>query len=149
MADLEFKTGGIEPLKANRWIVKMFGTTQKIPEYTFKNWNLKTENIPESKNKGLKLTLSQYNVIHFLMTPEDAIGCKKIKIEFLDPTGQLINYYDMVVVNESFEIKGDYSDGSLLTNEMSFWVKDIKSMIDDKTLENYKKRKEEESTSNK
>jgi hypothetical protein len=125
----------------------MFGTTQEVPKYLFDSWELKTETISENK-KGLKLFLRHRNMVNFLITPEDIIGCKRIKIEFVDPTGVVSNYYDMTVESDNFRVKGDYSDDSLLTHESTYWVKDLISLVDDKTLENYKKRKEKE-TSNK
>lgn len=159
MADLIREFKNYEPLKTNRWVVKMGGVTQEIPEYLFKDFKLESvfikEDTPRSyrdKNKikkALRLSLSQYNTVHFLLRPEDAMECDRIKIEFLDPTGVCLNYYDMKVEIEHFEMIGDYSIDGILTNEFSFWVTDIKSIIvedlDKKTLENYKSRKEQTS----
>jgi len=152
MAELirEFKE--FEPLKSNRWLVKMSGVTQEIPEYLFKDFKLtnvfiKDENYrgkrPKLK-KALKLYLTHYNTVDFLARPEDFMECDKIKIEFLDPTGVVVNYFDMDVEIETYEIVGDYSNDNLLTNKCSFWVKDIKSLLqtdlEEETLKNYKEK---------
>ncbi len=124
------KFGFIEPLKSNSWLVKLSNTLQNIPDYVFNNFKLDTEKI-EVKGKtkqSLKLTLHCYNTVSFLLTPDDVIDVKKIKIDFLDPTGVIVNYYDMVVELEKMSLIGDYGDGSLLTHELVFWVKSLNSI---------------------
>jgi hypothetical protein len=155
MAELLREQKVFEPLKSNRWVVKMGGVTQEIPEYLFKDFRLTTVFVKDEKYRGkkpklkkaLKLDLTHYNTVHFLARPEDIMECTKIKIEFLDPTGVCVNYYDMVVELESYEMIGDYSVDDLLANKCSFWVKDIESVVDKdiekRTFENYKKKKEE------
>lgn len=154
MADLIREFKAFEPLKSNRWVIKMEGVTQEIPEYLFKDFRLTTVFIKDEEHRGrkpklkkaLKLDLTHYNTVHFLARPEDIMECNKIKIEFLDPTGVCVNYYDMDVELESYEMVGDYSISDMLTNKCSFWVKEVRSLLDkdlDKqTLENYKKKKE-------
>jgi len=121
----------IEPLKSNRWVVKLSNTLQNIPEYVFSDFKLETEKI-ETKGKtkqALKLTLHCYNTINFLLTPDDVIDVKKIKIDFLDPTGVVLNYYNMNVELEKMSLIGDYGDDSLLTHELVFWVKTLDSLV--------------------
>ena len=90
-----------EPLRTNRWIIRMDGSNviEKIPEYYFKSFKIENEKIGEgikAKN-ALKLTIEVLNGVNFLLTPDMVMGNKKIKIEFLDPTGVTINYYNMKV----------------------------------------------------
>jgi hypothetical protein len=121
----------VEPLRSKRWLVKLSNTLQNIPEYVFSNFKLETEKI-EIKGKtkqALKLTLHCYNTINFLLTPDDVIDVKKIKIDFLDPTGVVLNYYNMNVELEKMSLIGDYGDSSLLTHELVFWVKNLDSLI--------------------
>lgn len=154
MAELKREFKAFEPLKSNRWVVKMGGVSQEIPEYLFKDFKLTTVFIKDENYRGrkpklkkaLKLDLTHYNTVHFLARPEDIMECTKIKIEFLDPVGTCVNYYDMDVELESYEMIGDYSIDELLTNKCSFWVKHIKSLVDndlgEQTLKNYKEKKE-------
>ena len=117
----------LEPLKSNRWLVKLPNILQNIPEYVFSDFKLDTEEV-EIKGKtkqALKLTLHCYNTVNFLLTPDDVIDVKKIKIDFLDPTGYTVNYYDMIVELEKMSLIGNYGDGSLLTHELVFWVKNL------------------------
>jgi hypothetical protein len=120
----------VEPLRSNRWLVKLSNTLQNIPEYVFSDFKLETEKI-EIKGKtkqALKLTLHCYNTVGFLLTPDDVIDVKKIKIDFLDPTGVVLNYYNMNVELEKMSLMGDYGDSSLLTHELVFWVKNLDSL---------------------
>jgi hypothetical protein len=121
----------VEPLRSNRWVVKLSNTLQNIPEYVFSDFKLETEKI-EIKGKtkqALKLTLHCYNTINFLLTPDDVIDVKKIKIDFLDSTGVVLNYYNMNVELEKMSLIGDYGDSSLLTHELVFWVKNLDSLV--------------------
>jgi hypothetical protein len=127
----KYKFEVVEPLRSNRWVVKLSNTLQNIPEYVFSDFKLETEKI-ETKGKtkqALKLTLHCYNTINFLLTPDDVIDVKKIKIDFLDPTGVILNYYNMNVELEKMSLIGDYGDDSLLTHELVFWVKTLDSLV--------------------
>jgi hypothetical protein len=131
-----------EPILSNRWVVNMGGgkLMKEIPKHIFKNFELST------KDKGIKLTLLTHNLVDFLNTPELYIDEKKIVIEFLDPTCTVVENFDMSVVFDSFKVVGDYGDDSILTSEISYWVRDIRTFrdneLDKKIMENYLKNKE-------
>jgi hypothetical protein len=141
-----------EPLRTNRWIIRMDGSNviEKIPEYYFKSFKIENEKIGEgikAKN-ALKLTIEVLNGVNFLLTPDMVMGNKKIKIEFLDPTGVTINYYNMKVDFENIVLDCDYGNGDLLTHTLTYWITNLHSMttenIDEKAYEGYLKNKEKE-----
>lgn len=131
----------------------MSGVSQEIPEYLFTDYKLSNVFVEDENRhsrkpklkKALKLDLTHHNTANFLGRPEDFMECNRVKIEFLDPTGEVINYFDMIVELDSYEMVGDYSEDSILTNKCSYWVKNIKSLLDEdldeKTLKNYKESK--------
>lgn len=149
MAELLMKTPiQEEPLRANRWILNI----GNVPPYLFRNVNLESflEKKDRKKNQiYTKLTFSIYNTVNHVVVPDDVILLKKIKLDFLDPTGLVINGYDMNVEFERMSLKCDYSDGGLLTHEFVFWVKNMEqfhSNVNEKSekeiLDNYKKKKD-------
>jgi hypothetical protein len=149
MAELLMKTPiQEEPLRANRWILNI----GNVPPYLFRNVNLESflEKKDRKKNQiYTKLTFSIYNTVNHVVVPDDVILLKKIKLDFLDPTGVVINGYDMNVEFERMSLKCDYSDNGLLTHEFVFWVKNMEqfhSNVNEKSekeiLDNYKKKKE-------
>jgi len=148
MAELVMKTPiQEEPLRANRWILNI----GKVPPYLFRNVSL--ESFTEKKDKKrdqiyTKLTFSIYNTVNHVVVPDDVVLLRKIKLDFLDPTGMVINGYDMNVEFEKMSLKCDYSDSGLLTHEFIFWVKNmeqIRSNVDEKSekeiVDSYKKKR--------
>ena len=149
MAELVMKIPVFEePLRANRWILNI----GKIPNYLFRNVSLKSFTEKKDKKRDqiyTKLTFSIYNTVNHVVIPDDVVLLRKIKLDFLDPTGMVINGYDMNVEFEKMSLKCDYSDSGLLTHEFIFWVKNmeqIRSNVDEKSekeiVDNYKKKKE-------
>ena len=70
----------------------------------------------------------------------------------MDPTGVVVNGYDMNVNFEKMSLKCDYADGGLLTHEFIFYVKNLNQLFtntgeesEKEIVENYKKKKEKES----
>lgn len=133
----------VEPLMKNRWLLKV----GNIPEYLIRAVDL--ESFVEDGGTYTKLNFSIMNIIGYTVIPDDVIGLKNIKLEFLDPTGVVVNGYDMKVKFEKMSFKCDYGDNSLLTHEFTFYVKNldqIHSNVDEKSekeiVENYKKQKE-------
>jgi len=140
----------VEPLRANRWILQL----GKIPPYLLRNVTLETvtEKIGRKSEVYTKLNFSLYNTVNYTIVPDDIIQLKKIKLEFLDPTGVVVNGYDMNVNFEKMSLKCDYADGGLLTHEFIFYVKNLNQLFtntgeesEKEIVENYKKKKEKES----
>ena len=135
-----------EPLRANRWILNV----GKIPAYLFRSVNLESFVEKDSKNPKTytKLTFSIYNTVGYTLNPDDVITLKKIKLDFLDPVGSIVNGYDMKVEFDRMSLKCDYADGSLLTHEFVFYVKDLNQLYsnegevsDKEFVEKFKEKK--------
>ena len=138
-----------EPMRTNRWLINMGGgnVIKEIPKYLFTSYKIITEEIPNKNRQGTKLELKMTNKVGFLAIPDMFMDEKSIIIDYLDPTGLVIESYNMDVIFDHFEMAGDYGDSSLLTAHISFWVKSIRTNqtdeIDKEAVEAYKKRNEE------
>jgi len=148
MADLLRKMVIEEPLRANRWILNI----GKIPSYLFRNVSLESFSEKKARKKNeiyTKLSFSIYNTVNYTVHPDDIVLLRKMKLDFLDPVGEIINGYNMNVEFEKMSLKCDYSDSGLLTHEFVFWVKDMEQFYNNRNeksekeiLEEYKKKKE-------
>jgi hypothetical protein len=152
MAELIREFPAYEPLRSNRWLVRMSGCNvleKGVPEWSFKSfkiYNDKNQKMLEYDRDFLKLELEIRNSTGFLLTPDMVMDEKKIDIEFLDPVGEVIDKYSMEVNFDNFLLSGDYGDDDILTHKLIFDIKSISSLqtevIDKQALENYKKNKE-------
>jgi len=122
-----------EPLKTNRWLLNV----GNIPSYLVRN-----------------LDFSLMNIVGYTVVPDDVVTLKNIKLEFLDPTGHVVNGYDMKVEFENMSFKCDYSEDNLLTHNFVFYVKNLNQLYtnvgeesEKEIIENYKKNKKKEKES--
>ena len=77
------------------------------------------------------------------------MNADNVVIDFLDPTGVKIQHYDMKVEFNDLTLIGDYSDSSILTHEVTFWIKSMNPYTIDKDIEketfkNYTEKQKEE-----
>ena len=138
----------VEPLRTNRWILKI----GKVPSYLVRSVDM--ESFVEENKTYTKLNFSLMNVIGYNIVPDDIITLKKIKLEFLDPTGVVVNGYDMRVEFDKMSFKCDYTDGGILTHNFVFYVKNLNQLntnvgeeSEKELIENYKKNKKKEKES--
>jgi hypothetical protein len=145
----EFKS--FEPLKTNRWLIKMNG----VSAYLFKGFKLRNQEFiiekgskKGTKKMGLKLDLSFMYAIGERLELTDIFDCKNIKISFLDPIGEEVDFYDMDVSLDTYNLEGNYSVDDILTSECSFWVSNIETITswskDRETLKNYLEKNKKE-----
>ena len=94
------------------------------------------------------------NVIGYNILPDDIITLKKIKLDILDPTGVVVNGYDMRVEFDKMSFKCDYADGGILIHNFVFYVKNLNQLYSNigeesekEIVENYKKNKKKEKES--
>ena len=134
----------VEPLRTNRWVLKI----GKVPSYLVRNVDM--ESFMEDDKTYTKLSFSLMNVVDYNIVPDDIITLKKIKLEFLDPTGVVVNGYDMRVEFDKMGFKCDYGDGGILTHNFVFYVKNLNQLntnvgeeSEKELIENYKKNKKE------
>lgn len=138
----------VEPLMKNRWLLKV----GNIPEYLIRDVDL--ESFVEDGGTYTKLNFSIMNIIGYTVIPDDIIGLKNIKLEFLDPTGVVVNGYDMKVKFERMSFKCDYGDNGLLTHNFIFYVKHLDQLYtnqgeksEKELIKTYKENKKKEKES--
>lgn len=122
--NIDFPTTGIEPLKTNRWLLSV----GDIPKYLIKNVRLNTIN--NNGNYLMVLAFSVMNSVVDVHDPTLIFDIKKIKLEFLDPVGTVVNGYDMDVVLDNGSLKCDYSSDDILTHEYVFYVTNLKFLYE-------------------
>jgi hypothetical protein len=134
-----------EPLRTNRWLLKV----GKVPAWLVRSTNLET--FVEKGKTYTKLNFSLLNTVDYTIVPDDVIQLRKIKLEFLDSVGHVINGYDMNVEFEKMSLKCDYSDDGLLTHNFVFYVKNLNQLhtnvgeeSEKEIVENYKNNKKKE-----
>lgn len=95
-----------EPLKTNRWIIKLKGCN--IEEYLFRKYKI--------FNDGDKLMFSTevYETVHHHINPKELFNIEEVKIEFLDPTGVVVSGLVYNPKTIQFEQSGDYGSDDLL-----------------------------------
>jgi hypothetical protein len=109
------------------------------------------ETFVEKGKTYTKLNFSLLNTVDYTIVPDDVIQLRKIKLEFLDPVGHVINGYDMNVEFEKMSLKCDYSDDGLLTHNFVFYVKNLNQLhtnvgeeSEKEIVEKYKNNKKKE-----
>lgn len=104
----------IEPLKENRFIINVLGTN--IPCYLFTKYKI--------FNEGDKLifTTQFYETVHFSFNPKDFFDITGVKIDYLDPIGNVVNSLFFNVRGSNFERKQSYKNDGLQINKLRFIV---------------------------
>ena len=95
-----------EPLKNNRWVIKLKGCD--IKEYLFRKYKI--------FNDADKLMFSTevYETVQFQINPKDLFNIEDVTIEFLDPVGTVVNGFIFNPKSIQFEQSGDYGSDDLL-----------------------------------
>lgn len=109
----KFKT--FEPLKSNRWVIS-FNDEVKVPPYQFSKYKLKNE------GENLILTTSMYNTVVYSFNPADLYKITDVKIEYLDPIGEVVNGLLLPVKGSNLEIKCSYKDDNLMFTKLRFVI---------------------------
>ena len=105
----------IEPLQTNRWIIK-FNEEVKIPEYLFRNFKL----INEGKSFILKTKI--YETVQYCFNPKDLFKITDVYIEYLDPTGVMVNGMKLPVKGSNSFKSCSYSKDGFMTTKFSFVI---------------------------
>lgn len=110
----------IEPLKANRWIIH-FNDEIKVPIYLFNKYKIKNE------GDGLILTIRMFNSVEYSFNPADLFKITEVKIEYLDPIGEIVNGLILPVKGSNLETKCSYKDDNLMMTNFRFVI-DVDNM---------------------
>lgn len=95
-----------EPLKTNRWIIKLKGCD--IKEYLFRRYKIFND------NEKLMFSTEIYETVHFQINPKELFNIEEVLIEFLDPTGSVVNGFIFIPKGIQFEQVGDYGSDDFL-----------------------------------
>jgi hypothetical protein len=103
-----------EPQKQNRFIIRTEGVD--VPPYLFRDYKL--------YNDGSELIFETkfFETVNYTFNPADFFKISGVTLEFLDPTGAIINELSFEVKGSNFEQIGDYSSDELKVNKMKFIV---------------------------
>jgi hypothetical protein len=104
----EFKI--VEPLKANRWLIKTEGVD--IQQYLFRKYKIYNEG-PE-----IIFKTEFYESVTDNVNPKDLLNLTSITIEYLDPTGVVINSLNFDVKGVNFKQKQSYSKDDLMITKL-------------------------------
>jgi hypothetical protein len=106
----KIKWENFEPLRSNRWTITFKNC--EISEYLFKRYKI--------FNDGNKLMFSTeiYETVMFQINPKNLFNIESISINFLDPTGGIVNGLNFTPKGILFEQVGDYGSDDILTYKL-------------------------------
>lgn len=115
----EFKM--YEPLKANRWIIETYPTV--INPYLFRKYRM--------FNEGDKILFkTQFlETVEESFNPTDLLEITDITLKYLNPVGDVVGGFKMVVGGLNFDKKHSYSDDDLLITKMRFVIEQIQPIF--------------------
>lgn len=121
MAELKYdKFTAVEPLKSNRFVITCEGVD--IPEYLFRGYSLYNE------GKNLIFKTKFFETVNYSFNPKEFFNVTSVTIEYLDPTGHVVNALKFNVSGSNFKRKQSYKSDDLQLNKLRFIV-DINSMV--------------------
>jgi len=105
----------VEPLKSNRFIIK-FNKEVTVPEYLFRSFKI--------YNEGEKLIFKtkMYQTVNYSFNPVDLFKITAVKIEYLDPVGEVVNGLSFDIQGSNLSYKNDYSDDNLSMIDFQFVI---------------------------
>jgi len=115
MNEIKF-TPPIEPLKSNRFIIK-FNDEVNIPEYLFRGFEIYNE------GDNLIFKTKIFQTVNFSFNPSNIFNITDVTIQYLDPTGVVVNGLTFDVHGSNLSYKNDYSDDNLSMIDFQFVVK--------------------------
>lgn len=112
-----------EPSRANQFIINFIGID--IPVFLFTKYEIYNE------GEELIFTTEMYEILNYILNPEDFFNITDVRIDFLDPTGVVVNFLKFGIKKSNFEKKGEYGVDDISRIEFVFTV-------DRKTIETKK-----------
>ena len=124
----EFVT--IEPLKSNRWVIKT--KPLEITDFLFREYKMYNE------GENIIFETSFFETILGTFNPRELMNITDLKIEYLNPVGEVVGGFDMTVKGINFEKHHSYSDDGLLTTSLRFVIDRINPLFVNKEETNAK-----------
>lgn len=116
----EFKI--VEPLKSNRWLIKTEG--MEIEPYLFRKYKISNE------GEEIIFKTEFYETVEQSYNPKDILNIVGFTIEYLDPTGIMINGLKFDVRGINFEQKMSYGKDKLMITKIRVIInKDTLTLI--------------------
>jgi hypothetical protein len=110
----------IEPLKSNRFIIK-FNDEVKIPEYMFRSFKIYNE------GENIIFKTKIFQTVDYSFNPSDLFKITDVTIQYLAPTGVVVNGLKFKPKGSNMKYKNDYVDDNLSIIKFRFVV-DIDSL---------------------
>jgi len=105
----------LEPLKCNRWLMRFEG--MEIAPYLFRKYKMFNEG-----DEIIFLT-EYFETVQHTYNPKDLLNIVGVTIEYLDPTGYVVQKLKFDVKGLNFEIKQSYGKDKLQITKLRFVVK--------------------------
>jgi hypothetical protein len=104
----------IEPLKCNRWIIKLDG--MDIEPFLFRKYKMYNE------GEEIIFLTEYYETVQQTYNPKDLLNIVGVTIEYLDPTGVVVQKLKFDVKGLNFEIKQSYGKDKFQIVKLRFVV---------------------------
>jgi hypothetical protein len=104
----------IEPLRCNRWIIKLDG--MDIEPFLFRKYKMYNE------GEEIIFLTEFYETVQQSYNPKDLLNIVGVIIEYLDPTGVVVQTLKFDVKGLNFEIKQSYGKDKLQIVKLRFVV---------------------------
>jgi hypothetical protein len=109
----------IEPLKSNRWLIRTEG--MDIKPYLFRKYKIFNE------GEDIIFKTEFYETVEQSYNPKDILNIVGFTIEYLDPTGTMVN-------GLKFDVKGINFEQNMSYGKYKFMITKIRVIIDKNTL---------------
>lgn len=107
----------VEPLRENRWLIETQPT--KINSYLFRKYRMFNE------GENIILKTEFYETVDETYNPIDLLNISEITLKYLDPVGEVVGGFNMVIGGLNFDKKHSYSGDELLITKLRFVIKDV------------------------
>lgn len=104
-----------EPLKTNRWLIELEG--MDIKPYLFRKYKIYNE------GEDIIFTTEFVETTEDVVNPKEFFNIVGVKIQYLDPTGAVINGLKFDIKGMNFEQKVSYAKDKFKITKLRFIVK--------------------------
>ena len=105
----------LEPLMINRFII-VFNEEVKIPEYLLRKFKIYNE------GETLIFKTEMYQTVQYSFNPADLFKITSVTIQYLDPTGEVVNGLKFDLKGSNMSYVNDYSKDGLSIIKFQFII---------------------------
>lgn len=103
-----------EPLKTNRWLIEFEG--MNIKPYLFRKYKIYNE------GENMIFTTEFLETVLDTINPKEFFNIVGVKIQYLDPTGAVVNGLQFDIKGMNFEQKMSYGKDKFKTTKLKFII---------------------------